>query len=338
VSQQRLLGRNRTAAPRPAPLWVGVLAAVLSGILVAVQARMTSGLSEQATGGEYTAGLITVSTGALVLLLALTLSRDARRGFATVAIEVRSRALPWWALLGGVGGSFFLIVQGAAAGPLGLAMYTMAVVAGQVLGGLLFDSFGLAGGSPTKPSILRAVGSLATIAAVAWSVLPRGELRIDVWLTLLAVGAGVVLAFVNGVNGRVQRSAGHALVPALTSHALGLVLILALWLILIPGAGEAITLPQEPWLYAGGLIGAITMAVATAFVGVLGVLLLGLGMVSGQLVGALTIDLAISPPGGVQPSTVIGVLLTLGAVAITYVDSSRRERFAPQETSPTHSP
>jgi transporter family-2 protein len=299
---------------------------------------MTSGLAEQATGGEYTAGLFTVSTGALVLVVALALSRDARRGFATVAIDVRSRVLPWWALLGGVGGSFFLIVQGAAAGPLGLAVYTMAVVAGQVIGGLLFDSFGLAGGPPTKPSILRAVGSLATIAAVAWSVLPRGEIRIDVWLALLALGAGVVIAFVNGVNGRVQLSAGHVLVPALMSHAIGVVLIFFLWLVMVPGAGEAVTLPQEPWLYAGGLIGAITMAIATAFVGVLGVLLLGLAMVSGQLVGALSIDLAMPPEGGVQPSTVLGVVLTLGAVAITYLDSRRRERLAVRDTAPTHTP
>ena len=82
-------------------------------------------------------------------------------------------------------------------------------------------------------------------------------------------------------------------------------------------------LPTEPWLYLGGSIGVVFIAIAAAVVRYTGVLLLGLSMVAGQLVGALGIDM-LAPGGSGRPNTLtlIGVALTLIAVVIAATSST----------------
>ena len=74
----------------------------------------------------------------------------------------------------------------------------------------------------------------------------------------------------------------------------------------------------NPVLYIGGFLGVVYIVIAAALVQRLGVLRLTLGTVSGQVIGALLIDL-VSPAPGVRlaATTVIGALLTLVAVAVT---------------------
>ena len=58
-------------------------------------------------------------------------------------------------------------------GLLGVALFTVATVTGQTLSGLLVDRLGI--GPAGKKSItgIRVLGSVLTIAAVAWAVSPR---------------------------------------------------------------------------------------------------------------------------------------------------------------------
>ena len=64
--------------------------------------------------------------------------------------------------------------------------------------------------------------------------------------------------------------------------------------------------PTEPWLYVGGPIGIVFIALAAAIVRFTGVLLLGLATIAGQIVGAVLLDLvlptAASHPG---PATLL---------------------------------
>ncbi|MBY8848440.1 DMT family transporter [Saccharothrix sp. MB29] len=82
--------------------------------------------------------------------------------------------------------------------------------------------------------------------------------------------------------------------------------------------------PAEPWFYAGGVLGIVTIGSAVLAVRRLGVLLVGLCQVAGQLVGALAVDL-VAPAAGGQLSavTVIGTALTLIAVAVAALPARR---------------
>ncbi len=298
-----------------------LLAAVGLGCLVSVQARVSADLAERSD--VYSAAWVTVVTGTLILLVVLVGSPHARSGFGRVATAVQSGSLPWWALLGGLAGMFFVVTQGAAAGVLGLAMFGMAVVAGQVVGGLVFDWIGLAGGERRSPTRFRVLGAVLAIAAVSWGAIAGDDSNIDVSLIAMAFLAGLGLAAASGVTGRVHSVARSVVTAGMLNHLVGLAVIVALLLIIAPESLAGSPFPSEPWLFIGGIIGPIGVAVGAILVHTLGVLLLGLGMVAGQLVGALVLEMVV-PTAGVQASSIIGIVLTLLAVAITSLDGSRR--------------
>ena len=76
------------------------------------------------------------------------------------------------------------------------------------------------------------------------------------------------------------------------------------------------TFPTNPWLYTGGLIGMVFIAMQAAVVHRIGVLLLGLGMIAGQVVGALVLDVVAPDAAAPGLATYVGAALTLVAVAI----------------------
>jgi bacterial/archaeal transporter family-2 protein len=305
----------------PVPRWLFVIAAVLLGALISVQARVSADLAKRSD--VYNAAWITVATGAVILLVIIAFSRKARHGFRSVASGLRSRTLPWWALVGGLCGMFFVVTQGTAAGALGLAMFGMAVVAGQVIGGLVFDWIGLTGDEKRRPTTLRVLGSLLAIAAVTWGAIAGEGAKIDVLLILMAFAAGIGLALSAGVTGRVQATSNSVITSGMVNHTVGLTVIVLILTLTAPGdlSRFQVPSPAEPWLYVGGMIGPIGVALSGTLVRILGVLLLGLGMVAGQLIGALVLELIVpTASGGIQPSSVIGIALTLVAVGLTSLD------------------
>ena len=68
----------------------------------------------------------------------------------------------------------------------------------------------------------------------------------------------------------------------------------------------------------------IFIAVAAVLVPITGVLFFALGSIAGQLMGALALEIFLpTDSDGVAPTTVIGVVLTLIAVAIASLSSQR---------------
>ncbi len=82
-------------------------------------------------------------------------------------------------------------------------------------------------------------------------------------------------------------------------------------------AGHGNPLPAQWWYYLGGPMGCIFVGIANLLVRSLGVLVAGLGMIAGQLLGSLALDLILPVPGTVIAlPTVLGTILTLGAIVL----------------------
>jgi transporter family-2 protein len=242
---------------------------------------------------------------------------------------VRSGRLPWWTLLTGFGGALFVIAQGSAASALGVAVFTMAVIAGQVVSGFVLDASGTAG-VRVRPSVLRVVGAAVALASVTWAGSSQGADDINPSLALLAFAAGFVGGWVSAANGRVLQAARSPVTSSSINFAVGLLVVAALWSATAISTGLPETMPTNPLLYLSGVIGIAVVAGTGFLVRMVGVLLLGLAMVSGQLVGALLIDmLAPADDHLLQASTVGGTGLTLVAVALLYLDMVRK-RPAPK--------
>jgi transporter family-2 protein len=82
-------------------------------------------------------------------------------------------------------------------------------------------------------------------------------------------------------------------------------------------AGTGNPLPGEWWYYLGGPMGCVFIGLGALLVRSLGVLVTGLGMIAGQLLGSLGLDLLVPAPGTVvAPATILGTLLTLAAIIL----------------------
>ncbi|MFE0171331.1 DMT family transporter [Streptomyces sp. NPDC059002] len=311
--------------PAAAAPWL--LLAVFSGTLISLQARITGELAAGLGDDGFAAAVISFGSGFVVLALGLLLLRKPRRGAGLVLADVRGGRLKWWQMLGGFGGAAFVLTQGLTVGALGVALFTVAIVAGQVSGGLLFDRMGLGPAGPQRPSRRRVVGAVLVLAAVGLSMADKLGGGFPYVMLLLPLVAGVCVSWQQAVNGHVKNAAGSAYAGTFFNFAAGTTALGVIFLVHAAAAGVPSGLPSEPYLYLGGLVGIAFITIAVATVQKLGVLVLGLCTITGQLVGSLALDLLL-PHGDtrVTAATVAGVVLALAAVSVAALSGPRTGR------------
>lgn len=314
-----------THTPR-LPLIAGLPLAVAAGLFIPVQGRINGALGAALADG-IAAAVVSFTTG-LVLMIAVSLALPkGRTGLARIMPAVRERQFPPYYVLAGCIGAFFVFAQSFTVGLLGVALFTVAAVTGQTLSGLLVDRMGMGPGGKKPVTGIRVIGSVLTIAAVAWAVSPRlagsaamgrdsgvGPVLLAV---LLPVLAGFLMSFQQAMNGTATVHYGTPIAATLVNFIAGTVLLWIAWLIKLAVAGAGNPLPDQWWYYLGGPMGAVFIGVGALLVRSLGVLVTGLGMIAGQLLGSLGLDLAFPVPGTVVAvPTVLGTLLTLLAIVL----------------------
>lgn len=307
--------------PARAAVAVGVLGAVLVGVLVALQSRANGELGRRLDDG-YLAAVISFGSGLLIMVVVMLIAPSGRAGLRRVVGQLRSGGIHPWYLIGGLFGGFFVLSQGLTSAILGVALFTVAAIAGQTVSGLVIDLRGIGSTAPAPITVTRLVGSVLALAAVCWAVSAQLVGDIPVWMLALPFLAGLGQALQQAVNGQVRLVASSAITATFANFVAGTLLLLVVWLISLIFVGMPSHLPTDPWLYLGGAIGTVFIAMMTVIVRTTGVLLLGLGSTAGQLVTSLLLNAA-APAAGhpVLWTTVAGTALTLVAVAITAVPS-----------------
>jgi len=305
---------------RRLPLIVGLPMAVATGLFIPIQGRINGALGVALEDG-IGAAVVSFSTGLLVMtVISLALPRG-RAGLARILPAVRERQFPPYYVLAGCIGALFVFAQSFTVGLLGVALFTVAAVTGQTLSGLLVDRMGIGPAGKRPITGIRVLGSVLTVAAVAWAVSPRfsaGEsglqLLVPVMLPLLA---GFLMSFQQAMNGTATVHYGTPIAATLVNFIAGGALLWVAWLIKLAVAGAGNPLPAQWWYYLGGPLGCIFIGIGALLVRSLGVLVTGLGMIAGQLLGSLGLDLIVPVPGTVIAlPTVLGTVLTLGAIIL----------------------
>jgi transporter family-2 protein len=301
-----------------------LLGAVSVGVMTAVQARINGELGLRLSDG-LVAAAISFASG-LVLLAVLSLVFPAgRRGFRALTVGVRRRTIPWWMLGGGAAGAVTVATQGLAVAVIGVSLFTVGVVAGQTINGLVLDRVGFGPAGVVAVTIPRVIGGALALVAVAVS-LQGGVLdAVPLWMLVLPLIAGVGIAWQQATNGRLRQRVGTPLTATLVNFLGGTVLLLVAAVVSVAVSGAPQPLPLEPWLYVGGAIGVFYIFLSAALVVHTGVLLLGLGTVAGQLLTAFAIDVvwpASSGPGWVLEAII--VVIALGSVVVAASPWRRR--------------
>ena len=233
---------------------LGVVGAIIIGVLTATQSRVNGELGRSLADG-YLAAVISFGSGLVILLVALMVWAPGRRGLGAAFGSVRAGTTPWWYLCGGAGGALFVLAQGITGAVLGVALFTVAVVCGQTISGLVIDRNGIGHTPPAAITITRLVGSGLALAAVAVAVSAGFGGNIPAWMLLLPFAAGLAVAVQQAVNGQVRRIAGSALTATFMNFLVGTTVLLVACLIHEAIVGPPERLPSNPLLYLGGIIG-----------------------------------------------------------------------------------
>jgi bacterial/archaeal transporter family-2 protein len=300
---------------RSALVWA-VPASLLCGAGIATQARINGQLATEIDSG-FVAALISFGSGLVILCLALLFMRKGRVGIARVVAAVRAGEIPWYYTIGGAAGGLFVLSQGLSAPILGVALFSVGVVCGQTISGVIIDRIGFATAVPRPITVQRLLGALLALAAVVIAGAAGFSSGASPWLYLLPFLTGAGIAWQQGANGQIRRVASSALTATFGNFLVGTVVLVVVALVHSLFAGWPTSYPTNPVLYAGGAIGILFIALGAITVGVTGVLLLALGTISGQLLMSVVLDLVVPVQGHVfQPMTLMGTALALTAVVV----------------------
>lgn len=294
---------------------LAILAALVAGTLIAVQSRINGGLG-LALGDGIGAALYSFTSGWILIGLITLFSKAGRAGVKRIIVLLKTRQLPMWMIFGGAFGGFFVMTQGLAAGGLGIALFTVAVVAGQGISGIMIDSRGWLGVQKRRLNAVRIIGAITVLLGVAM-VSENPSLDTLALLTLPFL-AGLGLGYQQAANGKIRISSESAIAATFLNFAMGSGVLLIAKLLTLPAVGLPTSTPSEWWLYIGGFAGVLFIAIQVIVVARIGVLGLGVLLGTGQLIGSLLIDFTFPLPGQVVTVIhIVGVLVTLaGALMV----------------------
>ena len=136
--------------------------AVLIGVVVAVQARINGQLSVDLDNG-LAAALISFLTGWTLLFFLVFGIKKERVGLFAIFAAIKSKDLALWEVAGGILGGCFVAVQSITVPQIGVALFTIVVVAGQTVSSLFVDKAGITASGKQKITLPRTLGAIATL-------------------------------------------------------------------------------------------------------------------------------------------------------------------------------
>jgi transporter family-2 protein len=303
--------------------------AALSGVMIALQARANGELSYLLDSAPQ-AALVSFSSGLFFITIYAIFSPKIKEGIRRLRSAVRSGEIPKIRLLAGSLGGAFVALQTSVVPLIGVALYSVASIAGQSAVSLLVDRIGLTGGGVKLISPRRIAAAFITVIAVLVSVIDKLEAdNFQLFALLLAVIAGALVGVQRALNGQINEHSQNSYTTSLLNFITGTSFLTLFIIILIAlGRVELQPLPIGPWwIYTGGVIGVIYIAATSLIVQHLGVLTFTLFSVGGQLIASLLLDIY-SPTQGVSISwyLVSGIAMTYIGVLVGGVRQSRLER------------
>ena len=271
-------------------------------------------------GDSLEAAIVSFTTGLLFVSVIALFRKDVRSGFRQIFSAVNLKLLPSWRLGAGALGASFVAMQTYAVPIAGVALFTVASLAGQTGISLWVDHVGLAGGSRVIITKRRVIAAIITILAVVVSTWDRFTISNFSLLTIvLAVFSGTWVGVQRALNGQINSYSKASFATSLLNFITGTTFLLFLLLLRTLFTDHSVmNFTSGPWwMFLGGSIGVIYIALSAHIVQHVGVLEFTLFSVGGMLIGSLLIDIIVPTKGTIISGFLIaGILLTyLGVIA-----------------------
>jgi transporter family-2 protein len=267
-------------------------------------------------GDSLEAALVSFGSGLIFVSLISAFRKDVRAGFKDIFKAVKNKDLSRWRLGAGVLGASFVAMQTHVVPIIGVALFTVASLAGQTAISLWVDHVGLIGSGKNVVTIRRVVAAVITVLAVIISAWDRFSMSDFSPLAIfLAIVAGGWVGVQRALNGQINNYSNKSFATSQLNFITGTSFLLLLLILRSLFTDHSImNFSTGPWwMFLGGSIGVIYIALSAVAVQHLGVLDFTLFSVGGMLFGSLLIDI-FAPTQG----TVISWYLIAG-ILITYL-------------------
>lgn len=300
---------------------------LIAGALVALQSQVNGKLAGRLGDGPRAgigAAVISFGTGLVILAMLTVLLPGLRATAVRFHGIVRRGQLRPAEIVGGLFGAFLVASQGITVGTIGVALFSVALTAGQAVSALVVDHFGIgpAGRQPVAtPRVVAAVFAVAAVVIATWSRLAADLSALVLAFALMAFLAGGGSSIQQAINGRVSQHVGPWM-TTLNNFVIGTTALVIVFVCSLLAHGHLHPLPHTWWLYVGGPIGMTFIWLAALLVRVHGVLVLGLSMIAGQVIGAQVIQ-SVADHHAVPASGIVAAALTVVGVVVALVMRKR---------------
>lgn len=293
----------------------------IASIIITAQSSINSKLNTFTENALITA-LINFTTGLLILALMMIFSRAIRQGFTSIPRLVREGKLKRWQLFGGLSGAFFVASQSSLVQVIGVAIFTVAAVAGQTTAALLVDKSGIGPAGKQPVTVARIGAAILGISGVLVSVLGQSsEGKFAIGAVLVSFAAGGLVATQPALNGQIANQTGQPAAATLVNFIVGFTTLIIVYAVKQQISPQGFTVPPMPWenpvIWLGGPFGVMFVLTAAFMAKTLGVFLFTLTSVVGQLSGAILMEVLFPTAAtNITWQLLLGISITGAAVIL----------------------
>jgi transporter family-2 protein len=293
----------------------------IASVIITAQSSVNSELNTYTENPLITA-LINFTTGLIVLSVMMIFSRPIRQGFISIPRLVREGRLKRWQLFGGLSGAFFVASQSSLVQVIGVAIFTVAAVAGQTSAALLVDKAGIGPAGKQPVTLMRIGAAILGIVGVLVSVLGQDSTgQFAFGAVLISFAAGALVSTQPALNGQIANHTGQPAAATMVNFIVGFITLVVVYAILQQVNPQSFNVPPMPWenpvIWLGGPFGVLFVLTASFMAKTLGVFLFTLTSVVGQLSGAILMDVLFPTAStNITWQLLLGISITGAAVVL----------------------
>jgi transporter family-2 protein len=293
----------------------------IASIIITAQSSINSELNTYTENPLITA-LINFTTGLMVLSVMMIFSRPIRQGFISIPRLVREGRLKRWQLFGGLSGAFFVASQSSLVQVIGVAIFTVAAVAGQTSAALLVDKAGIGPAGKQPVTLMRIGAAILGIVGVLVSVLGQDSTgQFAFGAVLISFAAGALVSTQPALNGQIANHTGQPAAATMVNFIVGFITLVVVYAVAHQVNPQSFNVPPMPWenpvIWLGGPFGVLFVLTASFMAKTLGVFLFTLTSVVGQLSGAILMDVLFPTAStNITWQLLLGISITGAAVVL----------------------
>jgi transporter family-2 protein len=293
----------------------------IASVIITAQSSVNSELNTYTENPLITA-LINFTTGLIVLSVMMIFSRPIRQGFISIPRLVREGRLKRWQLFGGLSGAFFVASQSSLVQVIGVAIFTVAAVAGQTSAALLVDKAGIGPAGKQPVTLMRIAAAILGIVGVLVSVLGQDSTgQFAFGAVLISFAAGALVSTQPALNGQIANHTGQPAAATMVNFIVGFITLVVVYAIAQQVNPQSFNVPPMPWenpvIWLGGPFGVLFVLTASFMAKTLGVFLFTLTSVVGQLSGAILMDVLFPTAStNITWQLLLGISITGAAVVL----------------------